>query len=150
MIGLDISSSSVKLGRVCPNLLPVRWFWSVWRASPSRRAGSSTARSKSFDEVADAVRRVVSRSGTKTRHVVMAYAAVGRHHQEDRADPPGCAKTRWSCRSSQRPTSTSRSRSTRSSLDFCVIGPNANSVGDVDVLIAASRKDRVQDRQGLS
>jgi type IV pilus assembly protein PilM len=36
------------------------------------------------------------------------------------------------------------------SLDFCVIGPNANSAGDVDVLIAASRKDRVQDRQGLA
>jgi type IV pilus assembly protein PilM len=36
------------------------------------------------------------------------------------------------------------------SLDFCVIGPNAGSVGDVDVLIAASRKDRVQDRQGLA
>jgi type IV pilus assembly protein PilM len=36
------------------------------------------------------------------------------------------------------------------SLDFCVIGPNGNSGTDVDVLIAASRKDRVQDRQGLA
>jgi type IV pilus assembly protein PilM len=35
-------------------------------------------------------------------------------------------------------------------LDFCVIGPNANSPGDVDVLIAASRNDKVQDRQGLA
>jgi type IV pilus assembly protein PilM len=36
------------------------------------------------------------------------------------------------------------------SLDFCVIGPSTTSVGDVEVLIAASRKDRVQDRQGLA
>jgi type IV pilus assembly protein PilM len=36
------------------------------------------------------------------------------------------------------------------SLDFCVVGPSATSVGDVEVLIAASRKDRVQDRQGLA
>jgi type IV pilus assembly protein PilM len=36
------------------------------------------------------------------------------------------------------------------SLDFCVIGPSASSAGDVDVLIAASRKDKVQDRQGLA
>ena len=36
------------------------------------------------------------------------------------------------------------------SLDFCVVGPSANSVGDVDVLIAASRKEKVQDRQGLA
>ena len=36
------------------------------------------------------------------------------------------------------------------SLDFYVIGPSAASPGDVEVLIAASRKDRVQDRQGLA
>ncbi len=36
------------------------------------------------------------------------------------------------------------------SLDFCVIGPIASSPGDVDVLIAASRKEKVQDRQGLA
>ena len=36
------------------------------------------------------------------------------------------------------------------SLDFCVVGPSPTSAGDVEVLIAASRKDRVQDRQGLA
>ncbi|MFO0444872.1 MAG: pilus assembly protein PilM, partial [Betaproteobacteria bacterium] len=36
------------------------------------------------------------------------------------------------------------------SLDFSVIGPSPTSAGDVEVLIAASRKDRVQDRQGLA
>jgi len=36
------------------------------------------------------------------------------------------------------------------SLDFCVVGPSPSSAGDVEVLIAASRKDRVQDRQGLA
>jgi type IV pilus assembly protein PilM len=36
------------------------------------------------------------------------------------------------------------------SLDFCVIGPSPTSGGDIEVLIAASRKERVQDRQGLA
>ena len=36
------------------------------------------------------------------------------------------------------------------SLDFCVIGPSASSAGDVEVLIAASRKEKVSDRQGLA
>jgi type IV pilus assembly protein PilM len=36
------------------------------------------------------------------------------------------------------------------SLDFCVIGPSMNSAGDVEVLIAASRREKVQDRQGLA
>ena len=36
------------------------------------------------------------------------------------------------------------------SLDFCVIGPSAASSGDIDVLIAASRREKVQDIQGLA
>ncbi|MFI4926719.1 MAG: pilus assembly protein PilM, partial [Burkholderiales bacterium] len=36
------------------------------------------------------------------------------------------------------------------SLDFCVVGPSPTSQGDVEVLIAASRKEKVQDRQGLA
>jgi type IV pilus assembly protein PilM len=36
------------------------------------------------------------------------------------------------------------------SLDFCVVGPSSTSAGDVEVLIAASRKEKVQDRQGLA
>jgi type IV pilus assembly protein PilM len=36
------------------------------------------------------------------------------------------------------------------SLDFCVIGPSSSSSGDLDVLIAASRREKVQDIQGLA
>jgi type IV pilus assembly protein PilM len=36
------------------------------------------------------------------------------------------------------------------SLDFCVLGPSATSDGDVEVLIAASRREKVQDIQGLA
>jgi type IV pilus assembly protein PilM len=36
------------------------------------------------------------------------------------------------------------------SLDFCVLGPSTTSAGDVEVLIAASRREKVQDRQGLA
>ena len=36
------------------------------------------------------------------------------------------------------------------SLDFCLMGPSADSQTEVDVLIAASRKEKVQDRQGLA
>jgi Tfp pilus assembly PilM family ATPase len=36
------------------------------------------------------------------------------------------------------------------SLDFCIVGPGSDAMGDVEVMIAASRKDRVQDRQGLA
>jgi type IV pilus assembly protein PilM len=35
-------------------------------------------------------------------------------------------------------------------LDFCVVGPSVSSPGDVEVLIAASRREKVQDVQGLA
>ncbi len=36
------------------------------------------------------------------------------------------------------------------SLDFCVTGPSRQTSADVEVLIAASRKEKVQDREGLA
>jgi type IV pilus assembly protein PilM len=36
------------------------------------------------------------------------------------------------------------------SLDFCIVGPSSNSTGDIEVLIAASRREKVQDIQGLA
>ena len=36
------------------------------------------------------------------------------------------------------------------SLDFCILGPSTNASGDVEVLIAASRREKVQDIQGLA
>jgi type IV pilus assembly protein PilM len=36
------------------------------------------------------------------------------------------------------------------SLDFCIVGPSTNATGDVEVLIAASRREKVQDIQGLA
>lgn len=36
------------------------------------------------------------------------------------------------------------------SLDFCVMGPNAKNPGDVDVLLAATRKEKVEERNNLA
>src|SRR5699024_945854 len=36
------------------------------------------------------------------------------------------------------------------SLDFCVMGPSRASPDDVDVMIAASRREKVEDRQALA
>ncbi|MDD2924712.1 pilus assembly protein PilM, partial [Rhodoferax sp.] len=71
MLGLDISSSSVKLvelgidkagGMVLENCAIV----------PLERGWITDGNIEKFDEVADAVRRVVKKSGTKTKNVAMA------------------------------------------------------------------------------
>ena len=71
MIGLDISSSSVKLvelaqtaaGEYVVERFGVESFEKGWIAD---------GQIEKFDEVAEAVKRVVAKSGTKTRQVVMA------------------------------------------------------------------------------
>jgi type IV pilus assembly protein PilM len=82
LLGLDISSSSVKLVELgrdkAGNLVLERCA-----IEPLERGWITDGNVEKFDEVAEAMRRVVKKSGTKTRNVAMALAAVGGHYQED-------------------------------------------------------------------
>ena len=71
MIGLDISSSSVKLvelGQTGSGEYVLERFGS----ESFEKGWISDGQIEKFDEVAEAVKRLVTKSGTKTRQVVMA------------------------------------------------------------------------------
>ena len=74
LLGLDISSSSVKLVELsrdkAGNLVLDRCA-----IEPLERGWITDGNVEKFDEVAEAVRRVVKKSGTKTRSVAMALPA---------------------------------------------------------------------------
>jgi len=148
MLGLDISSSSVKLVELGQNKAG-SLVLDRCAIEPLERGWITDGNIEKFDEVADAVRRLVKRSGTKTKNVAMAL-------------PPSAVITK----KITLPGSMSDSELELQveieanqyipfpldevSLDFCVVGPSANSAGDIEVLIAASRKEKVQDVQGLA
>jgi type IV pilus assembly protein PilM len=102
-----------------------------------------------FDEVADAVRRVVHKSGTKTKHVVMAMPQSAVITKKIML-PAGLREEDLELQVESEANQYIPFSLDEVSLDFCVVGPSPTSAGDVEVLIAASRKDRVQDRQGLA
>lgn len=102
-----------------------------------------------FEEVADAVRRVIAKSGTKTRDVVMAMPQSSVITKKIIL-PAGLREDELEVQVESEANQYIPFSLDEVSLDFCVIGPSPTSVGDVEVLIAASRKDRVQDRQGLA
>ena len=82
MIGLDISSSSVKLvelGQTANGDMVLERF----ATEPFEKGWITDGQIEKFDEVADAVRRVVARSGSRTRDAVLGHASVRRDHQED-------------------------------------------------------------------
>jgi type IV pilus assembly protein PilM len=102
-----------------------------------------------FDEVAEAVKRVVTKSGTKTRQVVMAMPQSAVITKKIML-PAGLREEELELQVEAEANQYIPFSLDEVSLDFCVIGPSTTSAGDVDVLIAASRKDRVQDRQALA
>jgi type IV pilus assembly protein PilM len=148
MIGLDISSSSVKLvelGQSASGEYVLERF-----ASESFEKGWITdGQIEKFDEVADAVRRVVTKSGTKTKQVVLAMPQSAVITKKIML-PAGLREEELELQVESEANQYIPFSLDEVSLDFSVVGPSPTSVGDVEVLIAASRKDRVQDRQGLA
>lgn len=148
MIGLDISSSSVKLVELgkdrSGDLVLERCA-----IEPLERGWITDGNIEKFDEVAEALRRLVRKSGTKTKNVAMAL-------------PPSAVITKkitlqggLTDQELELQVETEANQYIpfpldEVSLDFCVIGPRASSPDEVDVLIAASRREKIQDIQGLA
>ena len=148
MIGLDISSSSVKLVELSQNASG-EMVLERFASEPFEKGWITDGQIEKFDEVADAVRRVVARSGSRTRDAVLAMPQSAVITKKIML-PAGLRDEEMELQVEAEANQYIPFSLDEVSLDFCVIGPSPTSVGDVEVLIAASRKDRVQDRQGLA
>ena len=148
LLGLDISSSSVKLVELsrdkAGNLVLDRCA-----IEPLERGWITDGNVEKFDEVAEAVRRVIKKSGTKTKSVAMALPASAVITKKIIL-PGGLSDAELEAQVESEANQYIPFSLDEVSLDFCVVGPSATSAGDVEVLIAASRKEKVQDRQGLA
>lgn len=148
LLGLDISSSSVKLVELSRdkegNLVLDRCA-----IEPLEKGWIIDGNVEKFDEVAEAVRRVVKKSGTKTRSVAMALPASAVITKKIIL-PGGLSDIELEAQVESEANQYIPFSLDEVSLDFCVLGSSTNSTGDIEVLIAASRKEKVQDRQGLA
>ena len=116
---------------------------------PLERGWITDGNVEKFDEVADAVRRLVKKSGTRTKQVAMALPASAVITKKI-VLPGGLTDSELELQVESEANQYIPFSLDEVSLDFCVVGPSAISGGDVEVLIAASRKEKVQDRQGLA
>ena len=148
MIGLDVSATGVKLvelGRDTVGGYVLERFGS----EKFERGWITDGNVEKFEEVADAVRRVVTKTGTKTKQVVMAMPQSAVITKKI-VLPAGLREEQLEVQVEAEANQYIPFSLDEVSLDFAVIGPSPASAADVEVLIAASRKDRVQDRQGLA
>ena len=148
MIGLDISSSSAKLvelGRSATG----DYVLERLASEPFEKGWITDGQIEKFDEVVAAVRKLLDKSGTKTRLVVMAMPQSAVITKRINL-PAGLRDEELALQVESEANQYIPFSLDEVSLDFCVIGPSPTSGGDIEVLIAASRKERVQDRQGLA
>ena len=148
MFGLDISSSSVKLVELDQSANG-EYVLERFATEPFEKGWITDGQIEKFDEVAEAVRRVVDKSGTRTKQVAMAMPQSAVITKKIML-PAGLRDEAMELQVESEANQYIPFSLDEVSLDFCVIGPSATSAGDVEVLIAASRKDRVQDRQALA
>ena len=146
--GLDISSSSLKLVELgqtgSGNLVLERCG-----IEPVERGWVNEGNIEKFDEVADAVRRLISKVGTKTKNVVLALPTSVVISKKV-VLPAGLSEREMEVQVESEANQYIPFSLDEVSLDYCVIGPSSSSAGDVDVLIAASRKEKIEDRRGLA
>jgi type IV pilus assembly protein PilM len=147
-IGLDISSSSVKLVELGKNAAG-DFVLERFASEPLEKGWIADGQIEKFDEVAEAVKRVVAKSGTRTKQVVLAMPQSAVITKKISL-PAGLTEDAMELQVESEANQYIPFSLDEVSLDFSVIGPSQTSAGDVEVLIAASRKDRVQDRQGLA
>ena len=148
MLGLDISSSSVKLVELSRDTAK-NLVLDCCAIEPLERGWITDGNVENFDEVADAVRRLVKKSGARTKNVAIALPALAVITKKIIL-PGGLTDDELEIQVESEANQYIPFSLDEVSLDFCVIGPSQTSRGEVDVLIAASRKEQVQDRQGLA
>ncbi|WP_425293577.1 pilus assembly protein PilM [Lampropedia puyangensis] len=148
MLGIDISASSLKLvelggsrdGKVTVERAAIERLEKGW---------VSEGNIENFDEVAEALRRLVKKSGTKTRRAAFALPSSSVITRKI-VLPAGLSDEELEIQVESEASHYIPFSLDEVSLDFCVVGASKNSSDDVEILIAASRKDKVQDRQGLA
>jgi len=148
MVGLDISSSSVKLVELTRDKSG-NWVLERYATEQLERDWITDGNVEKFDEVAEAIRKVVKKSGTRAKNVALALPASAVITKKI-VLPGGLSDAELEVQVESEANQYIPFSLDEVSLDFCVIGVSHTSPEDVDVLIAASRKEKVQDRQGLA
>ena len=148
LLGIDISSTSLKLVELGRDKSG-RFVLERCTSEPLERGWIVDGNIEKFDEVAESLRRLIKKSGTKSRNVAMALPASAVITKRILL-PGGLSDAELEIQVESEANQYIPFSLDEVSLDFCVIGESRSSPGDVDVLIAASRKEKVQDRQGLA
>src|SRR5882724_1262172 len=148
LFGLDISSSSVKMLEIVE---AGRGAYRVERYAiePLIRDTVVDGNISNLEQAADAVKRAHKRLGTRTRHVAMAVP-TGAVITKKIVVAAGLREDELEIQVESEANQYIPFALEEVNLDFQSLGPTANNPEEQEVLIAATRKEKVEDRVAVA
>ncbi len=148
MLGLDISTSGVRLVELADagkgELRLERYAF-----EPLPRGAVVDGNIENIDQVAEAVRRVWKKSGTRAKLVALGMPPASVITKKIIL-PAGLSEDQLEVQVESEASQYIPFALDEVSLDFDVIGPAANSPEDMEVMLAAARKEKVEDRVAIA
>jgi len=148
LVGMDISTSAVRLVELSDGGKG-QLRLERYAAEPLPRGAVVDGNIENLDVVAEAVRRVWKKSGTKVKLVALGMppAAV---ITKKIILPAGLSEDQLEVQVESEASQYIPFALDEVSLDFDVIGPAAGAPDDVEVMLAASRREKVEDRVAIA
>lgn len=144
LVGLDISTSDVKIVELSKSS-DNAYRLERCASEPLPKGAVVDGNIENIEQVSEAIRRVIKKSGTNVKNVALAMPASAVITKKIIL-PASLSEQSLEVQVESEANQYIPFAMDEVSLDFCVIGPAANSEEDVEVLLAASRKEKIEDR----
>jgi len=148
LLGIDVSTSALRLVELQRDRSG-QWAVLHCAVEPLERGWIKDGNIEQFDPVAAALKRLVQKSGSKTRNVALALPGSAVITKKINL-PAGLSEADLELQVESEAAQYIPFPLAEVSLDFCVIGPAPKLPDFIEVLLVASRKEKVSDRQGLA
>jgi len=148
LVGLDISTSGVRLVELA-DAGKGELRLERYASEPLPRGAVVDGNIENMEQVADAVRRVWKKSGTKVKLVAMGMPPASVITKKIIL-PAGLSEDQLEVQVESEASQYIPFALDEVSLDFDVLGLATNSPDDIDVMLAAARKEKVEDRVAIA
>lgn len=148
LVGVDISTSSVRLVELSQGGKE-GWRLERYAAEPLPRGAVVDGNIENLEQVVDTLRRVWKKSGTRAKLVALGMPPASVITKKI-VLPAGMAEDQLEVQVESEASQYIPFALDEVSLDFDVIGPAPNSPDDIEVMLAASRREKVEDRVAIA
>lgn len=144
LIGVDISTSAIKMVEVCD---AGKGLYRIERYTiePLPKEAVVDGNIAKLDEVAEAIRRAWKDMGSRAKHIALALPAAAVITKKIIL-PADLPENELEAQVEAEANQSIPFALDEVNLDFQILGPAPNNPGEVEVLLAASRKEKVEDR----